>query len=142
MCFTCGSPTRSRSFSSMSFARRASLARMSSGKASTSASTVSFRVSTVHPTSSIYQKRYPSAPGIQMDAESATSFMGTARQILWALYGDYGLKPEQIDMGCDGVCAAEFGHVRLRWQSSPDIQLENRIAVEKSRALSEYIETT
>ena len=43
-----------------------------------------------------------------IDAELATSFMGTARQILWALYGDYGLKPERIDMGCDGVCATTF----------------------------------
>ena len=55
-----------------------------------------------------------------MDAELATSFMGTARQILWALYGDYGLKPEQIDMGCDGVCAGEFAHVRLSAYESKD----------------------
>jgi hypothetical protein len=55
-----------------------------------------------------------------MDAELATSFMGTAREILWALYGDYGLKPEQIDMGCDGVCAGEFAHVRLSAYESKD----------------------
>ena len=55
-----------------------------------------------------------------MDAELATSFMGTARQILWALYGDYGLKPERIDMGCDGVCAGEFAHVTLSAYESKD----------------------
>src|SRR5437870_3042672 len=56
-----------------------------------------------------------------MDAELATSFMGTARQILWALYGDYGLKPERIDMGCDGVCAGEFAHVaRLHGGGFPE----------------------
>ena len=55
-----------------------------------------------------------------MDAELATSFMGTARQILWALYGDYGRKPERIDMGCDGVCAGEFAHVTLSAYESKD----------------------
>ncbi len=55
-----------------------------------------------------------------MDRELATSFMGTATQILWGLYGDYGLKPEGIDMGCDGVCAGEFAHVTLSAYESKD----------------------
>jgi hypothetical protein len=55
-----------------------------------------------------------------MDRELATGFMGTARQVLWALYGDHGLKPDEIDMGCDGVCAGEFAHVRLSAYESKD----------------------
>ena len=55
-CLACGSPTRSSPMSSMSFAMRASRTRMSSGKASTSASTVSFRVSTTQPMSQYIKK--------------------------------------------------------------------------------------
>jgi hypothetical protein len=43
---------------------------------------------------------------VAMDAELSTCFMGTAWQILWALFGDYGLKPEEIEVECDGVSAA------------------------------------
>ena len=32
-------------------------------------------------------------------------------RILWALYGDYGLKPDDIEMACDGL-AGDFAHVR------------------------------
>jgi hypothetical protein len=49
---------RSKPFSSMSRAILASRARMSSGSASTSASAVSFRVSTVQLENQLYQKRY------------------------------------------------------------------------------------
>lgn len=50
---------------------------------------------------------------VAMDAELATCFMGTAWQILWAVYGDYGLKPKDVDLECDGVSAGTFAHVRL-----------------------------
>lgn len=55
-CFTCGSPTCSSPVSSINFETRVSRALMSAGNASTSASTVSFRVSTVHFISNIPQK--------------------------------------------------------------------------------------
>ena len=46
-----------------------------------------------------------------IDAELSTCFMGSAWRILWALFGDYGLKPDDIEMGCDGL-AGDFAHVR------------------------------
>jgi hypothetical protein len=48
-----------------------------------------------------------------MDAELSTCFLGKAWQLLWGLFGDYGLKPEEINVECDGVSAGDFAHVRL-----------------------------
>jgi hypothetical protein len=44
-------------------------------------------------------------------AELSTCSMASAWQILWALFEDYGLKPEDIKVECDGL-AAEYAHVR------------------------------
>ena len=46
-----------------------------------------------------------------IDAELSTCFMGSAWRILWALFGDHGLKPEDVEVGCDGL-AGDFAHVR------------------------------
>jgi hypothetical protein len=46
-----------------------------------------------------------------MDVELPSCEMESAWRILWALYGDYGLKPADIDMVCDGL-AGSFAHVR------------------------------
>jgi hypothetical protein len=46
-----------------------------------------------------------------IDAEMTTCFMGSAWRILWALFGDHGLKPEDVEVGCDGL-AGDFAHVR------------------------------
>ena len=37
--------------------------------------------------------------------------MGDAWRILWALFGDHGLKPDDIKVGCDGL-AGDYAHVR------------------------------
>jgi hypothetical protein len=37
--------------------------------------------------------------------------MGTAWRVLWALFGDHGLKPDDIEVGCDGI-AGDYAHVR------------------------------
>jgi hypothetical protein len=55
-----------------------------------------------------------------MEAELSTCFMGTARRILWALFGDYGLKPEDISVEWDGVSAGNFAHVRLSAYETKD----------------------
>lgn len=47
-----------------------------------------------------------------MAAEMKTCYLGAARQILWAFFEDHGLKPEEIDIKCDGLSAGEFAHVR------------------------------
>ena len=47
-----------------------------------------------------------------LEAELSTGFLGTAWQILWAYFGDYGLKPDEIRIEIDGVSGGEFAHVR------------------------------
>jgi hypothetical protein len=46
-----------------------------------------------------------------IDAELKTCTMGTAWRVLWALFGDHGLKPDDVEVGCDGV-AGDYAHVR------------------------------
>jgi hypothetical protein len=55
-----------------------------------------------------------------MDAELSTCFMGTAWKLLWALFGDYGLKPEEINVEWNGVSAGDFAHVRLSADETKD----------------------
>lgn len=46
-----------------------------------------------------------------IEVELSTCFMGDAWRILWALFGDHGLKPDDIKVGCDGL-AGDYAHVR------------------------------
>ena len=46
-----------------------------------------------------------------IEAELSTCFMGDAWRILWALFGDHGLKPDDVKVGCDGL-AGDYAHVR------------------------------
>ena len=46
-----------------------------------------------------------------VEAELSTCFMGSAWRVLWPLFEDYGLKPDDINVGCDGL-AGDYAHVR------------------------------
>jgi len=46
-----------------------------------------------------------------IEAELSTCLMGSAWRILWALFGDHGLKPDDVEVGCDGL-AGDYAHVR------------------------------
>jgi hypothetical protein len=46
-----------------------------------------------------------------IEAEFSTCFMGSAWRILWGLFADYGFKPDEIEVECDGL-AGDFAHVR------------------------------
>jgi hypothetical protein len=46
-----------------------------------------------------------------IEAELSTCFMESAWRVLWALFEDHGLKPDDIDVGCDGL-AGDYAHVR------------------------------
>jgi hypothetical protein len=46
-----------------------------------------------------------------VEAELSTCFMGSAWRVLWSLFEDYGLKPDDINVGCDGL-AGDYAHVR------------------------------
>lgn len=72
-----------------------------------------------------------------VDAELSTCFMGTAWQILWALFGDYGLKPEEINVECDGVSAGDFAHVRLSAYETKDPYSD--VIVHESAHLLHYL---
>ena len=52
-------------------------------------------------------------PGTRMavEAELSTCFMGSAWRVLWSLFEDYRLKPDDINVGCDGL-AGDYAHVR------------------------------
>ena len=54
-----------------------------------------------------------------IDAEFSTCYTGSAWQILWALFGDYGLKPDEIKVECDGI-AGDFAHARWSAYQSSD----------------------
>ena len=46
-----------------------------------------------------------------IEAEFSTCLMGSAWRVLWPLFEDYGLKPDDIKVGCDGL-AGDYAHVR------------------------------
>jgi hypothetical protein len=46
-----------------------------------------------------------------IEAELKTCFTGSAWRVLWSLFGDHGLKPDDIEVGCDGL-AGDYAHVR------------------------------
>jgi hypothetical protein len=54
-----------------------------------------------------------------IDAEFSTCYMGSAWQILWSLFGDYGLKPDEIEAECDGI-AGDYAHARWSAYQSED----------------------
>lgn len=59
-----------------------------------------------------------------IDAELQTCYLGAAWQIFWAFCDDYGLKLPEIDIGCDGLSAGAFAHVRV----SADAQACHQVA--------------
>jgi hypothetical protein len=63
--------------------------------------------------------------------------LGTAWQILCALFGDYGLKPEEIKVECDGVSGGGFAHVRLPAYESQDPYSD--VIVHKAAHLLHYL---
>ena len=73
---------------------------------------------------------------VAMDAELSTCFMGSAWRILWALFGDYGLKPDDIEMACDGI-AGDFAHVR--WSAYETKDPYSDVVVHEAAHLLHYL---
>ena len=71
-----------------------------------------------------------------MEAELSICFMGEAWRILWALFGDYGLKPDDIKMGCDGM-AGDFAHVR--WSAYQTKDPYSDVVVHETAHLLHYL---
>jgi hypothetical protein len=57
-------------------------------------------------------------------------------RILWALYGDYGLKPDDIEMMCDGL-AGDFAHVR--WSAYETKDPYSDVIVHETAHLLHYL---
>jgi hypothetical protein len=71
-----------------------------------------------------------------IDAEFSTCYMGSAWQILWALFGDYGLKPDEIEVECDGI-AGDFAHAR--WSAYQTEDPYGDVVVHEAAHLLHYL---
>jgi len=71
-----------------------------------------------------------------IEAELSTCFRGSAWRILWALFEDYGLKPDNIEVGCDGL-AGDYAHVR--WSAYETNDPYSDVVVHEAAHLLHYL---
>ncbi len=71
-----------------------------------------------------------------IEAELSTCFMGDAWRILWALFGDHGLKPDDIKVGCDGL-AGDYAHVR--WSAYQTSDPYSDVVVHEAAHMLHYL---
>lgn len=71
-----------------------------------------------------------------MEVELPSCDMESAWRILWALYGDYGLRPDDIKMTCDGL-AGDYAHVR--WSAYETKDPYSDVVVHETAHLLHYL---
>jgi hypothetical protein len=71
-----------------------------------------------------------------MEVELPSCDMESAWRILWALCGDYGLRPDDIEMACDGL-AGEYAHVR--WSAYETKDPYSDVVVHETAHLLHYL---
>jgi hypothetical protein len=71
-----------------------------------------------------------------LEVELPSCDMDSAWRILWGLYGDYGLKPEDVEMTCDGL-AGDFAHVR--WSAYETKDPYSDVVVHEAAHLLHYL---
>jgi hypothetical protein len=71
-----------------------------------------------------------------LEVELPSCDMDSAWRILWGLYGDYGLKPDDIEMTCDGL-AGDFAHVR--WSAYQTEDPYSDVVVHEAAHLLHYL---
>lgn len=71
-----------------------------------------------------------------LEVELPSCDMDSAWRILWGLYGDYGLKPKDIEMMCDGL-AGDFAHVR--WSAHETKDPYSDVVVHEAAHLLHYL---
>ncbi len=71
-----------------------------------------------------------------IDAELSTCFMGSAWADSMALFGDHRLKPEDVEVGCDGL-AGDFAHVR--WSAYENNDPYSDVVVHEGAHLLHYL---
>jgi len=77
-------------------------------------------------------------PGTRMaiEAEFSTCFKGSAWRVLWALFEDYGLKPDDINVGCHGL-AGDYAHVR--WSAYQTDDSYSDVVVHEAAHMLHYL---
>jgi hypothetical protein len=63
--------------------------------------------------------------------------MGGAWRILWGFFGDHRLKPDEIEMECDGLSAGDFAHVR--WSANETKDPYSDVVVHEAAHLLHYL---
>jgi hypothetical protein len=71
-----------------------------------------------------------------LDAELSTCSMGSAWRIVWALFGDHGLKPDGVEVGCDGI-AGDYAHVR--WSAYETTDPYSDVVVHEAAHMLHYL---
>lgn len=71
-----------------------------------------------------------------IEAELSTCFLGSAWRILWALFGDHGLKPDDVEVGCDGL-AGDYAHVR--WSAYQTSDPYSDVVVHEAAHMLHYL---
>jgi len=71
-----------------------------------------------------------------LEVELSSCDMESPWRILWALYGDYELKPDDIEMTCDGL-AGDFAHVR--WSAYETKDPYSDVVVHEAAHLLHYL---
>jgi len=71
-----------------------------------------------------------------LEAELSTCFGGASWQILWMLFDDHGLKPEEIETPYDGT-AQSFAHIR--WSSYQSKDPYSDVVVHEAAHLLHYL---
>lgn len=72
-----------------------------------------------------------------IESEFSTGWLSTAWQVLWAYFDDYGLKPDEIEAGCDGLSGGEFAHVR--WSAYETTDPYSDVIVHEAAHLLHYL---
>jgi hypothetical protein len=71
-----------------------------------------------------------------IDAELKTCTMATAWRVLWALFGDHGLKPDDVEVCCDGI-AGDYAHVR--WSAYQTSDPYSDVVVHEAAHMLHYL---
>jgi hypothetical protein len=63
--------------------------------------------------------------------------MGDAWRILWAFFADHRLKPDEIEIGCDGISTGDSSHVR--WSAFETKDQYRDVVVHEAAHLLHYL---
>lgn len=77
------------------------------------------------------------APRPAIQAELPTGRLRTAWQVLWIFFEGFGLKPDDVQVNCDGVSGGEYAHIR--WSSAHTKDPYSDVIVHEAEHLLHYL---